>query len=147
MPSVVIDTNILLRMLLPSQRDAVALALWEHLAHLGVDVVIPSQAVSEAMSKIRNEVSRDRLSETDGDRYFGELRALVASTQVETAQLGAWEVAKLFDRPTTYDSEFYALAERLGAQFWTADDRFVNAMGTQRPTWVKRLEEFSAAST
>ncbi|HLC30707.1 MAG TPA: type II toxin-antitoxin system VapC family toxin [Dehalococcoidia bacterium] len=141
MPTVVFDTNVVLRLILPSQRDAAAEALWQRCAQLGVDVVIPSQGISEAMASIRRHVFEGRLSAMDGDQLFEELKALVLSVQIERMQLGAWEVAKRFNRPDTYDSEFYALAEALGVELWTADDKFVNAMGQQRPPWVKRLTD------
>lgn len=93
MTTAVVDANLFLRMLLPSQLDA---------------------------------------------------RALVGVCRTEPAQWGAWAVARRFGRPTTYDSEFYALAEQLGAELWTADDRFVNAMGRRRPPWVRRLSDVEA---
>lgn len=146
MPSVIFDTNILLRIVLPSQHDPLADALWQWCADQGVDVVIPSQAVSEAMATVRSYVFRGPLTAPDGDTTFDRLRGLVASMQIETVQLGAWEVAKRLNRPDTYDSEFYALAEQSGAEFWTADDRFVNAMGQRRPAWVRRLADFEPVS-
>lgn len=141
MASAVFDTSVLLRLVLPSQRDAAAEGLWQQCAESGIGVVIPSQGVSEVMSVIRHQVFSGRLSAVEGDQLFAELRALVASLQIETVQLGAWDVAKRFNRPNTYDSEFYALAESLGVEVWTADERFVNAMGQQRPSWVKRLSD------
>ena len=67
----------------------------------------------------------------------------IVSIDVEKTQFGAWEIAKRFNCPDTYDSEFFALAQRLEAELWTADDRFVNSMGPQRPEWVKRLSDFN----
>lgn len=145
MPTVVFDSNILLRMVLPSQKDPDAEALWIHCSNSAIEVVVPSLGVSEAMARIRRHVSQGRLTAEEGDAVFEELIALVASVRIETVQLGAWEVAKLFNRPDTYDCEFYALAERVGAELWTADDRFVNAM-EQRPEWVKRLTDIQLTS-
>lgn len=93
------------------------------------------------MAVIRRTVFDGRLSTSEGDVIFSDLEALVQQMQVTTAELGAWETAKRHHRPDTYDCEFYALAERLGAEFWTADDHFVNALASQRPTWVHRLSE------
>lgn len=142
MPTAVFDSNILLRMVLPSQRDPLADQLWQYCADNGIDILIPSLGVSEAMAQIRRHVSSGRLTRDDGDAVFTELTTIVNLVRIETVQLGAWNIAKRFNRPDTYDSEFFALAERVGADLWTADDRFVNAMGQQRPEWVKRLREF-----
>ena len=146
MATVVLDANILLRLILPSQRDPAAAALWQLCATTDTNLVIPSQGVSEAMSAIRNSVYSGVITEEDGERFFAELRSLAHLMQVEITQFGAGEAAKHFNRPRTYDCEFYALAEQIGADFWTADDRFVNAMGSRRPDWVKRLSEFQTTT-
>jgi predicted nucleic acid-binding protein len=40
----------------------------------------------------------------------------------------ALEIAALFNRPATYDAHYLAVAERHGAEFWTADERLYNAV-------------------
>lgn len=144
MTTAVVDANLFLRMLLPSQLDARALTLWRRFVEQGTEIVVPSQAVSETMSTLRSHVFHKRISIRDGERLFRELQFLVGVCRTEPAQWGAWAVARRFGRPTTYDSEFYALAEQLGAELWTADDRFVNAMGRRRPPWVRRLSDVEA---
>lgn len=95
------------------------------------------------MAKIRNAVFRNNVTPEDGDRIFTKSRQLVDLMSVTTTEFGAGDAAKRFNRSTTYDSESFALAQRLEAELWTADDRFVNSMGLQRPNWVKRLFEFN----
>ena len=146
MPSRVFDTNVLLRLVLPSQMDPLAEALWQECAHFGFDIVIPSQGISEAMANIRRQVARMQLTVEEGDEVFEKLCAYLVFVKIERVQLDAWDVAKRFNRPDTYDSEFYALAEALSAELWTADERFVNAMGQQRPTWVKGLADMQPTS-
>lgn len=78
---------------------------------------------------------------------ISELRQLVERAQLHGTQWGAWAAAARYSQPATYDCEPYALAEALGADLWTADDRFVNAMQAQRPPWVHRLSDFAPATT
>jgi predicted nucleic acid-binding protein len=57
----------------------------------------------------------------------------------------AWQLAKRFNRPTTHDTHYLALAERLECPFWTADAKLYNAIGGRLP-WVHLLEEARRAS-
>ena len=49
-------------------------------------------------------------------------------------------LANQFNRPAAYDAHYLALAERLGAEFWTADKRLANAVRPHLP-WVHLLGE------
>jgi predicted nucleic acid-binding protein len=42
-----------------------------------------------------------------------------------------YELAEEFNRPTAYDAQYLALAERLSCEFWTADERLFNAVSVQ----------------
>ncbi len=46
----------------------------------------------------------------------------------------AYELATTYNRPTAYDAQYLALAERLNCDFWTADERLFNAVSSQLPT-------------
>jgi len=52
--------------------------------------------------------------------------------------LRAFELADRLGRPAAYDTHYLALAEHLGCEFWTADERLVNAVHGVLP-WVKWL--------
>lgn len=53
----------------------------------------------------------------------------------------AFEIAVQFNRPTAYDSQYLAVAERLECEFWTADERLFNAVN-QQLAWVKWIGNF-----
>ena len=42
-----------------------------------------------------------------------------------------YELATAYNRPTAYDAQYLALAERLDCTFWTADERLFNAVKDQ----------------
>jgi predicted nucleic acid-binding protein len=48
--------------------------------------------------------------------------------------------ARRFNRPASYDSHYLALAEKLGAEFWTLDQRLYNAVNHQL-TWIHLIGE------
>ena len=50
----------------------------------------------------------------------------------------AREFARRFNRPTVYDCCYLALAAIIGCDYWTADQRLVNALGGRLP-WVRTL--------
>jgi len=50
----------------------------------------------------------------------------------------ALRLAEALSLPTVYDAHYLALAERLGAEFWTADQRLVQAVRDALP-WVNLL--------
>jgi predicted nucleic acid-binding protein len=54
----------------------------------------------------------------------------------------AWHLAAQLDRPTAYDSHYLALAQILGCEFWTADERLYNASRPHFP-WVRWLGSFT----
>lgn len=47
----------------------------------------------------------------------------------------ALDLAERFSLPAAYDAHYLALAERLGAEFWTADQRLADTVGAALP-WV-----------
>jgi predicted nucleic acid-binding protein len=53
------------------------------------------------------------------------------------------------NRPTAYDAQYLALAERLACDFWTADERLFNAASQQLPyvKWVGNLSSPPEEST
>jgi predicted nucleic acid-binding protein len=51
----------------------------------------------------------------------------------------AWALAERFSLPATYDAHYLALAERLGGEFWTADQKLVKLVQDELP-WVHAVE-------
>ena len=48
----------------------------------------------------------------------------------------AMDFAGRFRLPAAYDSHYLALADRLGVEFWTADQKLYNTVSAALP-WVK----------
>lgn len=98
---------------------------------------VPAIFSAEAVSALRALVSRAELS---------PIRAATALEQVRTTRTiqypfepfakRAWE---LRDNLTVYDAWYVALAERLGTDLVTADDRLVRATGPRCP--VRHVED------
>jgi predicted nucleic acid-binding protein len=52
---------------------------------------------------------------------------------------GALDLAQRLNLPATYDAHYLVLAERLGVDFWTLDQRLFNSIGARLP-WVKLVQ-------
>jgi predicted nucleic acid-binding protein len=52
----------------------------------------------------------------------------------------ALDLAERFSLPAAYDAHYLALAEQLGAEFWTADRKLVRAVQSTLP-WVRLVGE------
>lgn len=53
----------------------------------------------------------------------------------------AHELATEHNRPTAYDSQYLAVAERFNCDFWTADEKLYNAV-SNKLKWVNWLGNF-----
>ncbi|MCL6560570.1 MAG: type II toxin-antitoxin system VapC family toxin [Firmicutes bacterium] len=58
----------------------------------------------------------------------------------EALHQSALEWAAHLGLPATYDSYYLALADSLGCEFWTADERLYNTV-KERVAWVHYLNE------
>ena len=91
---------------------------------------------------MRKKVHRQLLTLAEGKEAFAAALA-VGMTLMAPSGLHerAWELAARFNRPTAYDSHYLALAEMLGCEFWTADQRLFNAVRDELG-WVRWLREY-----
>jgi predicted nucleic acid-binding protein len=51
----------------------------------------------------------------------------------------AFRLAQKFDLSAAYDAHYLALAEMLGAEFWTVDKQLYNTLEKYRLDWVKTI--------
>lgn len=136
---VCVDASLVLKLVLAEADSDRAYRLWQSWMEADTEVLAPEHMAFEATSVIRNHVYRGLISSETGRRAFDALHAQ-AITLIPSRLLNvrAWELAEQFGRPTAYDAYYLALAEALGCELWTADQRLVNAV-RQTLHWVKWL--------
>ena len=136
---VCVDASLALKLVLHEADSDRAQALWQGWIDTDTEIVAPEHLAFEATSVIRNHVHRGLISREAGRQAFNALHAqqitLVSSAGLN---IGAWEMAEEFQRPTAYDAYYVALAETLGCELWTADRRLVNAV-SHALGWVNWL--------
>ena len=106
----------------------------------GADLAAPSLLWLEASNVLLTGVRRGRWDGAVADSAF----ALIAQMPIRCADIPAdreraFELARRYDNWSVYDMAYVALAERLGTEFYTADER-LRARLAHLP-WVRGLAE------
>ncbi len=137
--SVVIDAGIVLATVLTEPFRPQARALLGNFAAQGVQIVVPTLFWYEIIAVLRKNVYRGTLEASDAEGYRDILLKQPVQTVIDEALLRrAFALATQFNRPTAYDAQYLAVAERLGCEFWTADEKLFNVVHPAL-VWVKWL--------
>src|ERR1035437_6345248 len=140
---VVIDSGVLLATVMAERYSSEAKTLVNSLTAQQTEVAVPMLFRYEIVSVMRKHVHRGSLSAEDGLDKCNLLLAQPVQAMFDEALLRrGYELATEFNQPTAYDSQYLAVAERLGCNFWTADERLYNALKGQL-TWVKWLGNYA----
>jgi predicted nucleic acid-binding protein len=100
----------------------------------GTLLVAPRLLRSEVVATIRKAVYQQRITYLRGHEVLQELLAYPVTFYEDDALLeSAYKLAEQFNRPRAYDTQYLALAERLGCDVWTADERLFNAVQGKFP--------------
>lgn len=135
---IVVDSGVILAAMLPDEplrEQAKHLLLqWEGST---VQLAAPSLCRYELVAVLRRTVNQQRIAPDEGQRLLARVLAYPIDYHLDNALLQrGYELATLLNRPSAYDAQYLALAERLGCECWTADERLYNAA---HPTlaWVQ----------
>jgi len=89
-------------------------------------------------------VVRGRLTQAAAEKGIDQIFSQAIMLHFDDALLRrAFEIATQLNRPTAYDSQYLAVAESLGCEFWTVDEKFYNA-AHDRFSWVRWVGNISA---
>ena len=140
------DSSLALKLVLHERDSALARALWESWWLQKTTIIAPSLWAYEVTSVIRNQVHRGLLEpDVETDTLEVILALPVLLMKPNGLHQRASELARHFDRPAAYDAHYLALAEMADCPFWTADERFFNAVRYDL-AWVNWLGHFSPKS-
>lgn len=100
-------------------------------------LIAPTLLAFEVTASLRRWVYTNALTPTEGkealDKFLG--MPIHISTRRSIFPL-ALELARNLNRPRAYDTAYLALAQLIGCEFWTADERLYNAV-KDKLAWVK----------
>ena len=136
----VVDASVIVEVLAPGvPSDAPARLLMGKLAAAGADLVAPALLWLETSNALLTGIRRGRWNGAAADSAMTRLTGLeVRSADTPYDRARAFELARRYDNWAVYDMVYVALAERLGTQFYTADDR-LRARLAHLP-WVRGLD-------
>lgn len=140
---VVADSGIFIATVLEETYTKQADALVNYWYQHDFQIAAPVLFRYEIISVMRKAVYRQQLSTTEAVERRGILMVQPVELMLDDTPLKrAYELATRFNRPATYDSQYLAVAERLGCEFWTADERLYNSV-TPHLNWVRWLNNFT----
>ena len=141
---VCIDACVAVKWVLPESDSDLAFDLYTTILAVNDSIVAPPHMPVEVVNTIRKKVRRGEITPADGEDALAAFLALPVSIAIpEGLYESALLLAQRFDRPTVYDTHYVALAQIAGCEFWTADQKLLNALDGRLP-FVKPLAGFKS---
>ena len=136
---VCIDASLAIEWLLPEKRNREGDALRHEWNLSRIELVSSPIFNAEVTSTLRRQVFFKKILPEEGEaafRLFLEMR--VRTVAHPSVTVLAWEMAKKFNLPRTYDLQYLAVAELIDCPLWTSDKRFVNSLQNKvgRVKWL-----------
>jgi predicted nucleic acid-binding protein len=137
----VVDANLIVDLVAPGVPvGGAAERLVERLVAAGADVLGPALVVLESSNALLTGIRRGRWDGAAADAAFAQLAQIpVVVADGPGDWQRAFELARRYDNWPVYDMVYVALAERLGTEFYTADDS-LRARLAHLP-WVRGLND------
>lgn len=136
-----VDASLALKWVVVEQDSADARELLHEWESANAQPTVPSWFSCELANVLFRFVLRGDLTRAEGQANEDVVMQLVTVAGDDPADARrAMEIAKQAGQKAVYDSQYVALAERLGCELWTADERFVRAAGAVFP-FVRSLSE------
>lgn len=146
MTDIVVDSGILITSVFPEVLTEQAQALLKTWHAEDVTLHAPTLFRYEVVAVARKAVNQGRITAEEGEQALDRFLQFEISLHFDNALLKrAYELATVYNRPTAYDSQYLALAERLSCDVWTADQRLFNATSAQLSYvyWLGNFEQGS----
>ena len=133
-----VDANLVVRLVADPQ-DTLVRAQWQQWEDDGFQFAAPTLIHYETTNALYQYERRGFLS-VETVRLAQEAALALHLTFFGDADLhrSALRLAQRLALPATYDAHYLAVAERLGAELWTADGRLVQAVRDEL-SWVRLL--------
>ncbi len=145
---VVVDASLALKWVLSESDSGTAITLLRRWNTDNTEVIAPALFTYEATNILYREVVAGKLTYDETKKLLTKLFSigiLLNFAQHKEISIRAMEIAHRFGLPAAYDAHYLALAEYEKCEYWTADTRLWNAVGSKFP-WVRRLDEYQDTS-
>ncbi len=140
--SAVIDANVAIALAIALPYSASAthqMKLWQD---NGTELFAPMLWGYEVITVMRKTVVAGIITVEDASKALNLIFKLNIQLIPLTAQLyqTTFEWATRLNQSQAYDAAYLALAEQLGAEFWTADKRLTDRLQQLKVNWVYLIE-------
>ena len=139
---VCVDANLVVALLTLEHFSQPSWSLWQDWVENDFRIVAPRLMRYDVTSAIYRKELRNKISAEDAHRAIQEfIKIEFEFLDPPDLPERAYQLAKRFQRSNSYDAHYLALAEYLGCEFWTADERLYNASKDGFPNihWVGNL--------
>ena len=134
--TICVDASLVIRLLLSGEYTSPVAVLWRAWHEAESLIVAPTLIHYEVSNALRRYVVHGGLLPEEAAEALEAVLQLGIALHGDAAlHRRALALAGHLELSTAYDAHYLALAERLGAEFWTADQRLVNAVSAVLP-WV-----------
>ena len=136
---VVVDASLAIKWLVSEENSDKARAISRSWANAGTQAAAPYLMPVEVTNALHRRVVRGELTVEDAIRLLEYLLASgIELRDVPGLQVRALQLASQLRQEAVYDAHYLALAEALGCDFWTSDERFYRAAVsvTQNVRWI-----------
>lgn len=138
MTKVVIDANISLALALPLPYSGGAVARMQAWQREQAELLVPTLWEYEVVTGLRRACFQGMIKPEESSTIFGEILNMnievVPPTFERHQRALLW--AERFGQSKVYDTQYLALAELTGAEFWTADKRLAQRSSQYDLDWV-----------
>lgn len=131
-----IDASLVVRLVVDSEDDRLPM-LWQRWIESGQQLAAPALLFYEVANALYQYQKQRYFSPELVEQAFLAALSLPVRLYSELSlHMRAIKLAQRFSLPATYDAHYLALAEHLGAEFWSADRRLARKVQSQLD-WVR----------
>jgi predicted nucleic acid-binding protein len=135
----VVDASVVVDLVAPDvEAGSYAWLMVDKLIAAGAEIAAPALVLLETSNALLTGIRRGRWDGVAADAAAARLGRLpVRIADIPADWERAFELARRYDNWPVYDMAYVALAERLGTEFYTADDRLLARLA--HLPWVRGL--------
>lgn len=135
-----VDASVAVKLILDEERSDLAIALYDAVVQAGQSIVAPPLLPLEVTNTLRQRMrANPGLSLIDATDQLNDFLALpIEYHNPAGLHHQALVLADALGLPATYDAHYLALAEHLGCELWTDDQRLLRQVGSSLPfvRWI-----------
>ena len=142
--SVVVDASLVVKWLIEEEDSDKAHAVLQSWVTRDVSRIAPHLLAFEVANALHRRVLRGELNVGDSTRMIARLLgSRLEFHQPPGLHVRALQLASQLNQNAAYDAHYLALAESVGCELWTADERFYRAAspGIDNMRWLGEFVE------